>query len=260
MTKKEEGYILIFVFITLTSLGILLPVLLQLVSNEVIITKHYQQQIKNYYLVKGVMVVAKEEVSKQINKLSYISKENLDQLQIEGSIVLKDPNSSHQIKTEYLVKEIVDESSKLNLNLASQERLEELPEIGETISQRIVDHRLYNYLEELLNLSGIDNKLYEQIKDYLTLKTQGKINLNTAPIEVLNTLPGVGETLATRIIMNRIFTNIEELKDVEGVGPATYQQLEPLVKVDSNYFQILVRIKIPERELQTERLKIIKLD
>ena len=50
----------------------------------------------------------------------------------------------------------------------------------------------------------------------------GKININTATKEQLTLLPGIGETLADRIIAyrqeNGAFTNTAQLELVEGIG------------------------------------------
>lgn len=61
------------------------------------------------------------------------------------------------------------------------------------------------------------------------------VNLNTATAQQLESLPGVGPVTAGRIIAWRDshggFTRIEELQEVDGIGPKTYAQLAPLVRV-----------------------------
>lgn len=63
----------------------------------------------------------------------------------------------------------------------------------------------------------------------------GPINLNTATVEQLDTLPGVGPVIAGRIIQWRTrhgrFTSVDELREVEGIGPVTWTKLAPLVRV-----------------------------
>jgi competence protein ComEA len=63
----------------------------------------------------------------------------------------------------------------------------------------------------------------------------GPVNLNTATAAELDTLPGVGPVLAQRIIDHRTrtggFRSVEELRKVEGVGDARFEQLKDLVTV-----------------------------
>jgi competence protein ComEA len=62
-----------------------------------------------------------------------------------------------------------------------------------------------------------------------------KINLNTATLSQLDTLPGVGPVLAQRIIDHRDrhggFRSVAELRQVDGIGDARYEQLKELVVV-----------------------------
>ena len=56
------------------------------------------------------------------------------------------------------------------------------------------------------------------------------ININTATKEILQTLPGIGESKAKAIIQYREehgnFSNIEELKNVEGIGDKLYEDIK----------------------------------
>lgn len=61
------------------------------------------------------------------------------------------------------------------------------------------------------------------------------VNLNTADLTTLESLPGVGPVLAQRILDWRTehgrFTAVEELGEVSGIGDKIYAQLEPKVAV-----------------------------
>ncbi|NUT37196.1 MAG: ComEA family DNA-binding protein [Hamadaea sp.] len=61
----------------------------------------------------------------------------------------------------------------------------------------------------------------------------GKVSLNTATVAQLDALPGVGPVLAERIVAYRDrkggFRSIGELRQVEGIGDAKFEQLKDLV-------------------------------
>ncbi len=59
------------------------------------------------------------------------------------------------------------------------------------------------------------------------------VNLNTATVEQLDSLPGVGAVTAQKIVdwrtANGPFQSVDQLQDVSGIGPAKYAALAPLV-------------------------------
>ncbi|NLK51500.1 MAG: ComEA family DNA-binding protein [Syntrophomonadaceae bacterium] len=66
-------------------------------------------------------------------------------------------------------------SGKVNINTASVQELDALiPGIGPTLAQRIMEYRQQNggfrSIEDIRNVSGIGEKRYAQMKDYLTVR------------------------------------------------------------------------------------------
>ncbi len=63
----------------------------------------------------------------------------------------------------------------------------------------------------------------------------GPVLLNSATSEQLQSLPGIGPSLAQQIITYREtqgpFTSVDQLNDVPGIGPAKLEQLRPLVGI-----------------------------
>lgn len=90
------------------------------------------------------------------------------------------------------------------------------------------------------------NKTYIQIQDIDSVQTQpstsrspeslGKININTATLEQLQLLPGIGESLALRILDYRAehgdFKSTEELMHVSGIGEKKFDSIKNYVVID----------------------------
>ena len=65
--------------------------------------------------------------------------------------------------------------------------------------------------------------------------SNGLVNINTADQALLDTLPGIGSSLAQRIIqyreVNGPFGAIEDLKDVSGIGDKNFENLKDRITV-----------------------------
>lgn len=61
------------------------------------------------------------------------------------------------------------------------------------------------------------------------------VNINTASESELDELPGVGPAIAARIVEHRTtngpFSNIEQLQDVKGIGPAIFEELRERISI-----------------------------
>ena len=86
-------------------------------------------------------------------------------------------------------------------------------------------------------LEGASPVLTTPIPDVVTSTTE-LININTASAEELDTLPGVGPTIAQKIIeyreLNGPFLSIEDITNVPGIGEVTsvtYERLKDLITV-----------------------------
>lgn len=63
----------------------------------------------------------------------------------------------------------------------------------------------------------------------------GKVDLNTADVNMLKSLPGIGDTRARAIVshreLNGAFASVDALLDVNGIGIGTLESLRNLVEV-----------------------------
>ena len=66
-------------------------------------------------------------------------------------------------------------------------------------------------------------------------KKTGKININSATQEELETLPGIGPTIALKIINyrkeNGKFKSIEDIKEVSGIGESKFNSIKDMISV-----------------------------
>ncbi len=92
-----------------------------------------------------------------------------------------DINANLIENTEYSVENSIDKiedleenNYKVTINSASYEELITLPEIGEIRANKIIDYRKahngFSSVDEIKNISGIGEKTYDAIRNYLTIK------------------------------------------------------------------------------------------
>lgn len=125
-----------------------------------------------------IIVYSKDEINNQDN-LKQLIKEQTEicnkEIKNDSCIV----NNPETIVVPDLVEKNKEEkidnnkSSKVNINSATIKELITLPKIGETKGNRIITYREQNgnfkTIEEIKNVKGIGDTLFESIKDYITI-------------------------------------------------------------------------------------------
>lgn len=67
-----------------------------------------------------------------------------------------------------------------------------------------------------------------------SIQNSAKININTATLEQLDTLPGIGPVYAQRIIdyrKKKQFASLEEIMEIQGIGDKTFAKFKDLITI-----------------------------
>lgn len=110
------------------------------------------------------------------------------------------------------------------------------------LAEPLVDgERIYfPYLdeEETLDMaSGAEADLKSDFKSKSDTKSiNGLVNINTASIDELKTLSGIGDSRAEDIVAyreaNGSFSSIEDIKNVSGIGESIFSKIKPYITVE----------------------------
>ncbi|MBQ9433329.1 MAG: general secretion pathway protein GspK [Synergistaceae bacterium] len=118
------------------------------------------------------------------------------------------------------------------------------PRVGGVEYDEFLNRPPYDMSELLMLSHDIDPALLMEIEDYCTVYSDGRVNLNVAPIHVLELLPGldIGQ-IAQSIVNARTEKPLETLTDIQnlpGAGPRTATQLTNIAAFKSRYFQVKI--------------------
>ena len=111
-------------------------------------------------------------------------------------------------------------AAPIDVNSATHAELMELPGVGEAISKKIVDGRPYKTVDDLTT-AGVPAATVAKIKPLAIARAlPAAVDVNTATVGQLETLPGVGPALAKAIVEARPYNKFDDLGRVKGLGEA----------------------------------------
>ena len=95
-----------------------------------------------------------------------------------------------------------------------------------------------------------NGKLELGLKDYLTVFTDGRININTANLEVLQSMPSMDQGIAEEIIEYREDQPILKLDDLKNISVITAPKFESIVRwatVKTDVYRVAIEAADPDK-------------
>ncbi|MFH1678287.1 MAG: hypothetical protein ABH914_01555 [Candidatus Omnitrophota bacterium] len=186
--NKYRGSIMVVCIWLLISLSFLALSVGRLAYSQIKFSRFYHGREFSYYLAKAAV---REAVAGRANDLT-LGYDTLYELRTVR------PIDFEGIRGEYY---LIDEGSKINVNTANKEILAGILN-SEDLAQQIIDYRqderLFIAIEEIMGLE-IEEENFSRIKDFITVNSNGYVNVNTAAGEVFLAL-GCNSTSVEKIL------------------------------------------------------------
>ncbi len=287
--RASEGSILVLTLWILTMLVLLSVGLGYTTSIDQRLVSYQRDRLRALYLAKAGYFRALAEIEQdstpEVDSYLETWAQNPEVFQDaalgEGSFTVSYSVSGEDGEKK-VVHGVVDEDRKVNINTAPEAVLLRLPGMDEEIVESILEWREkhsaegegkekgkeeeeakpFGVLEELLRVEGMTEEVFEALQPVTTVYTDGKVNVNTSPKEVLGPL-GMDDGLVDKILRFRkgldgirgteddqLFTDIggaqQQLNAFEPLTPEETTQLtavvsQNLLKVTSGFFRIYSR-------------------
>lgn len=189
-----------------------------------------------------------EEETKEVDTLKEeipikkeTSKDDVKTIKVDIKGEVKNPNIYTMNETERIIDVITKaggltkkaDTSMINLSKKLTDEMviiiyskEQVRKYTETKKEEQKKQELCN--EEVQNDACIEENKEEK-------EQTGKININTATLEQLQTLPRIGEAKAKNILAYRKknggFKKIEEIKEISGIGESIFDQIKDYITI-----------------------------
>jgi competence protein ComEA len=181
---------------------------------------------------------------------------------IRPLVVVHEPTPA---KTKGEAPKVHAATSLVNLNTATPAELETLPGVGPALAAAITAGRPYKTVDDLDKVKGLGAVKLKAIHDLVTVsaapvaevagspvpkgtmvkKAAGSpvakkaqlapgqvVNINTAPREVLDLLPGIGPVKSQAIVEGRPFKTKEDVMKVKGIKEGEFAKIKDLITVN----------------------------
>jgi competence protein ComEA len=88
------------------------------------------------------------------------------------------------------------------------------------------------FVQNLQALNYIEPNIISSIDNQQSTINNNLINLNSATIEELDQLPGIGQVTANKIIVNRPYSTIDELLVKKTVNKSVFEKIKGLISIN----------------------------
>ena len=130
----------------------------------------------------------------------------------------------------------------LDINTASQEELEQLPEIGPFYAKKIIEYRNelggYNQTSQLMEIWKFDVHKFHKLKDYVNVGegVKKRININEASVDELKAHPYIDYSVANSIVKLRAqkdgFKSVDDILESKLIEYPLFDDIKHYIKIE----------------------------
>ena len=215
-------------------------ILLILVTISMITLKKHLQKKKD---------IIKEEIKEEIP----LEKETKDEQEVKVNVDIKGAVKNpgvYEIENNRKVIDVINQAggladnadtSMINLAKIVKNEMVIIIYTKEEVKKWTEPNQIIKYVDKecicpnIKNDGCLKNETSTKNKEETTESTNNKININTATIDELQKISGIGESKAKAIIDYRdekgLFKNIEEIKEVPGIGESLYEKIKDSITI-----------------------------
>jgi len=209
ISKKNRGSVLVTVLWLITTMALFAIGLTRITSATYRFAKRQEGNVISADAVNAIVMQLKSALLDDITPDYDTFSELLKGEKIEiGQVII--------------VYSISDETSRININTANSATVEKFPSLNsdKATEIRTSEYRPFYPKEELMMIDEIDEDIYNEIKDIITVYGSGRININTCSEDILEYI-GLDQGLIDAIVVYRKGEDGEEGTEDDGFFEST---------------------------------------